>query len=173
MTQQEFDAIERNEFGVKVIPAFTDLTQIKVFGNYCRFGENCIFGEKCSFGKFCSFGNYCSFGEKCSFGKFCSFGNYCSFGENCRFSNYCRFGENCRFSEKCKLNNKIIIDYKAVDRVGNYERKLYCWNLENVLYFQAGCFFGTKKELLEKVNAKYEKGSEYHLAITFLTKIIK
>jgi hypothetical protein len=65
-----------------------------------------------------------------------------------------------------------IINYKAVDRIGNSKRKLYCWNLENNLYFQAGCFFGKKDELLERVDRDYGKDSEYHLAIEFLEKLI-
>ena len=50
---------------------------------------------------------------------------------------------------------------------------LYCWHLEDGIYFQAGCFFGTKKDLLKRVNEEYPKKSEYHLAINFLTKFIK
>ena len=66
-----------------------------------------------------------------------------------------------------------IINYKAVDRIGEYKRKLYCWNLEGVLYFQAGCFFGKKDELLKKVDEEYPENSEYHLVIEFLLKLIK
>ena len=65
-----------------------------------------------------------------------------------------------------------ILNYKAVDRIGDKKRKLYCWNLEGALYFQAGCFFGKKDELLERVDEEYGKDSEYHLAIEFLEKLI-
>ena len=65
-----------------------------------------------------------------------------------------------------------ILNYKAVDRIGKQKRKLYCWNLEGEIYFQAGCFFGKKDELLKRVNEEYGKDSEYHLAIEFLEKLI-
>ena len=147
-TQEEFDALPLNKFGGRLVPAFSDLSLIKSFG------------EGCSFGKFCSFGEYCSFGEGCSFGENCSFGEYCSFGES------------CRFGQGCKLIGLKIINYKAVDRIGNSKQKLYCWNLENNLYFRAGCFFGKKDELLEKVEKEYGADSEYHLAVDFLEKLI-
>ena len=208
ITQEEFDNLPRNEFGIKVVPAYSDLTAIREFGERCSFGECCSFGEycrfgeRCSFGECCSFGEYCRFGERCSFGEYCSFGECCRFGERCRFGEccrfgkycsfgeccnfgedcsfgkycsfgeYCRFGECCRFGEDCSLIGLKILNYKAVDQIGKNKRKLYCWNLEGALYFQAGCFFGKKDELLERVDEEYGKDSEYHLAIEFLEKII-
>ena len=65
-----------------------------------------------------------------------------------------------------------ILNHKAIDRIGKNKRKLYCWNLEGVLYFQAGCFFGKKDELLKRVDEEYGKDSEYHLAVDFLEKLI-
>ncbi|MEI7578554.1 MAG: hypothetical protein WCJ58_00785 [bacterium] len=154
-TQEEFDALPLEQFGRRIVPAFSDLRLVKNFGNSS-----------------CSFGEYCSFGEDCSFGSSCSFGEYCRFGENCSFGKYCSFGEDCSFGEGCKLFDLKIINYKAVDRIGNSKQKLYCWNLENNLYFRAGCFFGKKDELLEKVEKEYRIGSEYHLAVDFLEKLI-
>ena len=43
-TQEEFDAIERDEYGIKNCPT-GDYTAIKNFGNGCSFGEVCRFGE--------------------------------------------------------------------------------------------------------------------------------
>ena len=63
-TQSEFDAIPRNENGIKICPT-GDYSAIK------NISEACSFGERCSFGKGCSFGEWCSFGERCSFGKEC------------------------------------------------------------------------------------------------------
>ena len=60
ITQAEFDAIERDEKGVKTCPP-GDYSEIKSFGEGCRFGEGCSFGERCSFGEWCSFEN----GKKC------------------------------------------------------------------------------------------------------------
>lgn len=53
-TQEEFDAIKRDKYGVKNCPT-GDYTQIKSFPEYCSFGEWCSFGERCSFGEKCSF----------------------------------------------------------------------------------------------------------------------
>ena len=52
-TQKEFDAFEVDEHGYKICPT-GDYTQIKSFGECCRFGARCSFGEDCSceFGKF-------------------------------------------------------------------------------------------------------------------------
>ena len=46
-TQEEFDAIERDEQGVKQCPT-GDYTAITRFGEWCSFGEWCRFGEGCS-----------------------------------------------------------------------------------------------------------------------------
>ena len=124
ITQEEFDNLPRNELGIKVVPAFSDLRAVREFGEYCSFGNDCSFGERCSFGEYCS------------------------------------------------LIGLKILNYKAIDQIGKNKRKLYCWNLEGEIYFQVGCFFGKKDELLERVEKVYGKDSEYHLAIEFLEKII-
>ena len=53
-TQKEFDAIQRDKYGVKNCPT-GDYTQIKSFPEFCSFGEYCSFGKRCSFGERCSF----------------------------------------------------------------------------------------------------------------------
>ena len=62
ITQQEFNALPVNEFGIKMCPGDTDYSCIKI-------------GERCSFGDGCSFGVGCSFGERCRFGEWCRFKN--------------------------------------------------------------------------------------------------
>ena len=52
-TQEEFEALPRDEYGVKRCPT-GDYSRIKVFGERCSFGEGCSFGEWCSFGEGCS-----------------------------------------------------------------------------------------------------------------------
>ena len=47
-TQKEFDAIKRDEYGVKNCPT-GDYSQIKSFPELCSFGKGCRFGEWCSF----------------------------------------------------------------------------------------------------------------------------
>ena len=59
-TQEEFDAIKRDGYGVKNCPT-GDYSQIKTFGEWCNFGFDCSFGEDCSFGAECRFGEWCDF----------------------------------------------------------------------------------------------------------------
>ena len=111
-TQAEVDAIQPDENGVRHFPS-GDYSQVKSFGEGCRFCAGCVFGECCSFGKWCSFGEECSFGEGCrfcagcvfgeccSFGEWCRFGEWCSFGEECSFGRWCSFGQGCRFGPGC------------------------------------------------------------------------
>ena len=51
-TQKQFDAIKRNESGIKECPS-GDYTAISRFGAGCSFGKGCSFGEWCRFGKGC------------------------------------------------------------------------------------------------------------------------
>ena len=37
-TQEEFDALPLNEFGGRIVPAFSDLRLVKSFGEFCIFG---------------------------------------------------------------------------------------------------------------------------------------
>ena len=73
MTREEFGAIEINENGFKLIPAFTDLSDIKEFGDNCSFGLCCSFSARCSLGERCSFGEGCSYVNKV-FKKYYQFG---------------------------------------------------------------------------------------------------
>lgn len=65
-TQAEFDALDRDEYGIKHCPT-GDYSHIKDFGARCNFGAWSRFGEECRFGAGCSFGERCRFGAGCSF----------------------------------------------------------------------------------------------------------
>ena len=67
ITQQEFDNLPVNEYGIKICPGFTDYSDIKIIKEWCSFAEGCSFAERCSFAKRCSFAEGCSFAERCSF----------------------------------------------------------------------------------------------------------
>ncbi len=101
-TEEEFNNLPCNEFGIKECPA-GDYSLISIFGEWCSFGEGCSFDEWCSFGKRCSFGERCSFDKGCSFGEGCSFGKWCSLGEGCSFGERCSLGKGCSFGEGCSL----------------------------------------------------------------------
>ena len=114
-TKEDFENFEVVN-GYRICPS-GDYTQIKEFGDKCKFSMDCVFGEgtsfgdSCSFGECCSFGDGCSFGEccdfkrNCSFGLNCSFGKNCSFGICCHFEWNCHFGQNCEFKENCRFRD--------------------------------------------------------------------
>ena len=169
-TQAEFDAIDRDEYGIKHCPT-GDYSQIKDFGKGCSFGERCSFGagcsfgERCSFGKecrfgaWCRFGEECRFGERCSFGEGCNFGAGCNFGEECRFGEGCSFGEGCNFGERCRFENvgEYVGRYPYVAFIGcgsRFGSKTYVYNLDRGIYVRCGCFLGTLAEFRERVRTK-------------------
>ena len=168
-TQEEFDAIKRDKYGVKNCPT-GDYTQIKSFPELCSFGKWCSFGESCSFGEWCSFGKWCSFGELCSFGKWCSFGEWCSFGKWCRFGESCSFGGRCSFEADRVVNG----EYFACDRIGSMKRKTYFFKGDNGCFVRAGCFFGTFDEFAAKVKERHggTKFEREYLAALELAKIV-
>ncbi len=51
-TQEQFDALPRNEYGIKECHS-GNYTNVKAFAEWCSFGKGCSFGEGCSFGKWC------------------------------------------------------------------------------------------------------------------------
>ena len=150
-TQEEFDAIKRNEYGVKNCPT-GDYTQIKSFPERCSFDKSCSFGEDCSFGEWCSFGEDCSFGEWCSFGEDCGFGEWCSF----------------------EADRVINGTYFACDRIGSEKRKTYFFKGDNGCFVRAGCFFGTFDEFAAKVKERHggTKFEHEYLAALELAKIV-
>ena len=139
-TQAEFDALDRDEFGIKRCPT-GDYSHIKDFGELCHFGELCSFGERCSFGEGCSFGELCHFGELCSFGERCSFGGWCRFGELCSFEGIGRY-VGCY---------PYIAFIGCGSRVGS---KTYVYNLDRGIYVRCGCFLGTLAEFRERVRTE-------------------
>lgn len=133
-TQAEFDAIDRDEYGIKYCPT-GDYSQIKDFGKEC------------------------SFGEECRFGAWCSFGAGCSFGKECRFGAGCRFGEECRFGKGCSFENvgEYVGLYPYIAFIGCGSRvgsKTYVYNLDRGIYVRCGCFLGTLAEFRECVMTK-------------------
>ncbi len=189
-TQEEFDAIPRNKFGIKHCPT-GDYSEIKEFQEVCIFGECCIFGEGCSFGKMCSFGEMCSFGKccnfsaKCNFGKLCNFGKSCgfcelcnfngrcSFGKMCSFSAKCIFGESCSFGEMCIFGEQCSCEFGEftcmlnIGGFGSVNRTTYFWLMtDNTINVHCGCFSGTLDEWKAKVKHTY---GDRNVAKAYLT----
>ena len=166
-TQEEFDAIPRNEYGWKVCPT-GNYSTIKDFPSRCDFGMGCIFGEFCSFvdgsrfGACCSFGAGCDFGAECRFGVGSRFGARCNFGDECKFGEWFRFGEMCRFGAECTYESGRVHNgrYVAVDRIGRELRKAYFIRGDEGLFVRAGCWFGTFDEFEKRVH-EVHKGTRH------------
>lgn len=136
-TQEEFDALPRDECGYKECPT-GDYTGITEFGNGCRFGG------WCSFGRGCRFGNWCSFSSGCSFGKGCSFGEYPRY-EKADFE--CGSVKDGRFIKVGPLGTENRDAYFFRDCEGSY-------------FVRAGCWFSGMDAFVERVKA--ERGGIQH-----------
>ena len=66
---------------------------------------------------------------------------------------------------------KITQDYKTISSLGDTGRTITITKSNKLL--SAGCFLGTVKEFETKVNLKYKKGSDYHLAIKYIKAWLK
>lgn len=169
MTQKEFDAIPRNERGVKVIPAFTDLTVITNFGDYCIFGIGCSFGERCSFG------DYCRFGDSCSFDEYCRFGKDCSFGISCNFLRCCSFGESCSFGIGCQYNKQEFTKYYQFGGFGSVNRTTRAYLLTSgKCAIECGCQIGlTLKQFRERIAGEYKEDTEHGILYRGIANMIE
>ena len=154
-TQAEFDAMPRDEYGIRYCPT-GDYTLIRKFDDGCHFGGACRFGNGCHFDVYCNFDECCSFGAGCSFGE------------------CCRFGEQCDFGEACSHESLTNSRYFACDRIGSERRKTYFFAADEGMYVRAGYFFGALEEFVERVQ-KMHGGTRYekeYLAAVELAKIV-
>ena len=155
-TIKDLESFERDELGYLICPS-GDYTQIRSFGECCRFDESCSFGDYCRFGEGCSFGEYCSFSKRCDFGVRCSFGKCCSFGERCSFGEWCSFGNNLRFENIAENVDRVL----KIDRIGSRKGCTYFYKTLNEIYVRCGCFFGTIAEFEAKVNNTHANNEQY------------
>ena len=144
-TQEEFDAIPVDGFGIKRCPT-GDYTAINCFGAGCSFGEGCRFDAHCCFDAVGRFGAGCSFGEVCSFGVGCRFGEVCSFGAHCSFGAVCRFGAHCI----CEFGQ--FVSMLSVGGFGSCGRTTHFFLMsDGCICVRGGCFAGTLDEWAAKV----------------------
>lgn len=116
-TQEEFDAIPREEYGWKYCPT-GDYTQIKNFPKQCVFGPCSVFGNSSVFGE------WATFGSDSVLGSLCQLGNWSQLGDNCRLGNNCRLGKDCQLGNHCQLGNGCLVgddcDLGDDCRLGNW-----------------------------------------------------
>lgn len=123
-TQEEYDAIERDEYGVKYLP-YEDYSQV------------IIKNDRCSATAGCEFGDWCKFGAECEFGDWCKFGEFFTHGKNTTFENG-------------RVKNGTFV---KVGRIGREMRDAYFFIDENGKFFvRAGCWFSDMNEFTERVH---------------------
>lgn len=183
-TQEEFNNFHISEKGFRICPS-GDYTDIKVFGDKCRFASGCRFDDHCSFGevcKFCqgcTFGNGCGFGNMCIFGKGCSFGKYCSFGMYCKFSKWCVFDEYCDFANMCSFDTGCICEFGPFDKMltvvgfGNYGRPIYFFRLTNGKIFIRWGYFSGSLERWKIEVSKTRKEMKYFESYLLLAQAVE
>jgi hypothetical protein len=147
MTQAEYDALPRDEHGIKHCPGNTDYSEIRDFGSDVRFGSGA------SFGNFSKFGNCASFGSGASFGDRANFGICASFGSDVCFGDWASFGEDAEFLAGASFESGRLTNatYIAVDRIGSEQRKAYFFRADEGFYVRTGCWFGTFVEFADRV----------------------
>lgn len=89
------------------------------------------------------------------------------------YRNFNNFAELCSFAEGCSYNSITMKNTKVVSVFGVGDSKsIYRWlSVNDVNYYQVGCFFGNEQELGEKVKNKYGENHIYFDAIDFINKI--
>lgn len=112
MTQEEFNALERNESGYLVIPNNTDCTAIEfntadrvIFGNCCKLDNYSMLGDECEFGNWCKLGYGCELGDYCVLNSNCVLGDDCELGKGCILGDRCKLGDTCTLHDRCRLGD--------------------------------------------------------------------
>ena len=171
MTQEEFNALERDNNGYLTIPNDTDCTEICFgvkdmitfgdncklgdwsalgsdckLGNYCTLGNRCELGNGCILGYECRLGDYCKLGNWCELGKWCALGNCCKLGANCKLGEWCVLGNDCMLSDYCNLSDKCVLGHWC--KLGN------CCTLGNGCKLGNGCELGEWCKLGDRINAR-------------------
>nr|DAG40720.1 MAG TPA: hypothetical protein [Caudoviricetes sp.] len=161
MTQAEFNALKRNEYGYLVIPDCTNCTEIDFnridrieFGKYCKLGNGCELGDWCRLGYGCKLGNDCELGDQCELGNRCKLGYGCKLGNRCKLGDGCELGDGCKLGVRCKLGEYIdvratfeegrVVDglYVQIGNIGSEHRTAYFYIDKNgAMFVRAGCWF--------------------------------
>lgn len=129
-TQEEYDAIERDECGVKRLPE-GDYTQIVLDKGRHSVDAGCEFGYGCEFGAGCKIGDDCKLGRRCKFGE--------SFVH----------GKNTSFEGGAVKNGTFV----KIGRIGSEMRDAYFFIDENgKLFVRAGCWFSDMDSFIERVH---------------------
>ena len=141
-TQEEYDAIGRDEYGIKRLPS-GDYSQAVIKDGRCSVAAGCNFGAGCDFGARCEFDDGCELGDRCKVG------DGCEFGVRCRFGELFIHDKNTSFEGGAVKNGTFI----KVGRIGSEMRDAYFFIDENgKLFVRAGCWFSDMDSFIERVH---------------------
>ena len=130
LTQEEFDAMTRDECGYINIPYDTDCTGVDFHGT-----------GKIAFGSDCTLGSYCTLGNRCTLGNYCTLGDRCTLGEYCNVR---------AMFESGRVKNGL---YVQVGNIGREHRTAYFYIDEcGAMYVRAGCWFSGMDDFKERVH---------------------
>lgn len=179
-TQEEYDAIEQDEHGVKHL-ATGDYSQVVIKNDRCFADAWCLFSAECKFGAGCKFGALCEFGTECKFGVGCKFGNGCKLDEWCSFGDGCKFGDKCKFGDGCKFGVDFSFEefffhgknttfeggavkngtFLKISRIGSEMRDAYFFVDEDGKFFvRTGDWFNDMGNFIKQVRMLH-KGTRY------------
>lgn len=126
-TQEEYDAIKRDKYGVKRLPQ-GDYSQVVLDKSSHSVDARCEFGTGCKFGAGCEFGDWCEFGQ------------------------FFIQGKNTSFEGGAVKNGTFV----KVGRIGSEMRDAYFFIDENGKFFvRAGCWFSDMDSFIERVHRVY------------------
>ena len=129
-TQEEYDAIERDKYGVKHLPQ-GDYSQVTLKGSHNTLGNRNTLG------------NFNTLGDRNTLGNFNTLGKSCYFGE------FFIHGKNTSFEGGAVKNGTFI----KVGRIGSEMRDAYFFIDENgKLFVRAGCWFSDMDSFIERVH---------------------
>ena len=135
-TQEEYDAIKRDKYGVKRLPN-GDYSQVVIKDGRCSVAAGCDFGARCEFDDGCELGDRCKVGDGCEFGVRCRFGELFVHGKNTTF-------------EGGAVKNGTFV---KIGRIGSEMRDAYFFIDENGKFFvRAGCWFSDMDSFIERVH---------------------
>ena len=157
-TQQDFDALVRDENGYLHCPA-GDWSNVKfggadkiVFaagcklGDRCTLGDWCKLGDACTLGHWCKLGGWCKLGDRCTLGNGCKLGDVCKLGDDCEMGDGCTLGNGCALGGWCKLEGGRIQNatFFFVSNIDNENRTAYayCNTQTGEMYIRAGFWLG-------------------------------
>ena len=159
-TQKEYDAIERDEYGVKHLPQ-GDYSRVALKGSHNKLGDRNTLGDDNTLGNRNTLGDWntlCNrntLGDDNTLGDFNTLGddntlgNFNTLGKSCYFGEFFIHGKNTSFEGGAVKNGTFV----KIGRIGSEMRDAYFFIDENgKLFVRAGCWFSDMDSFIERVH---------------------